>query len=258
MADIKWIKVTTDMFSNRKIRQIEKMPSGKNIIVVWLKLMLLAGQINDDGQIYLTKEIPYTDEMMAREFDEDISIVRIALETFARFGMIELVNDIIHISNWARYQNVDGMDRVREQTRKRVANYRAKRLITGDGLIVTEDGTVAQDVTLRNVTDRYEVTLSNAPRIDKNIDIDKEKDNTEKESKRFIKPTVEEVAEYVREKGYHFSPEAFVDFYESKGWMVGKNHMKDWKSTCRNWERSWKEKHPSSDDYNPLEGFDAL
>ena len=243
MADIKWIKVTTDMFSNRKIRQIEKMPSGKNIIVVWLKLMLLAGQINDDGQIYLTKEIPYTDEMMAREFDEDVGIVRIALETFARFGMIELVNDIIHISNWARYQNVDGMERVREQTRKRVSAYRERQ----KALPAPED----TDVTLQ-------VTLSNAPRIDKNIDIDKEKDNTEKESKRFIKPTVEEVAEYVREKGYHFSPEAFVDHYDSNGWMVGKNHMKDWKSTCRNWERSWKEKHPSSDDYNPLEGFDAL
>ena len=69
MADgVKWIKITTDMFSNRKIRQIEVLPDGDALIVIWVRLLLLAGTINDSGRIYLTPEIPSTDQMLAAEF----------------------------------------------------------------------------------------------------------------------------------------------------------------------------------------------
>lgn len=59
-----------------------------------------------------------------------------------------------------------------------------------------------------------------------------------KAKKRFISPSVEEVKEYCSERNNTVDPEKFVDYYESKGWMVGKNKMKDWKSAVRNWERS--------------------
>lgn len=62
------------------------------------------------------------------------------------------------------------------------------------------------------------------------------KENNIKEKSKFIPPTVEEVEEYIKEKGYHFSAEAFVSFYESKGWMIGKNKMKKWQSACVTWE----------------------
>lgn len=55
--------------------------------------------------------------------------------------------------------------------------------------------------------------------------------------KRFAKPTVEEVRAYVQEKGYTFDPEAFFAFYESKGWMVGKNPMKNWRAACTTWQK---------------------
>ena len=57
-------------------------------------------------------------------------------------------------------------------------------------------------------------------------------------AKRFMPPTVDEVAAYCQERGNGLDPEAFVDFYASKGWMVGKNPMKDWKAAVRTWERS--------------------
>lgn len=60
---------------------------------------------------------------------------------------------------------------------------------------------------------------------------------------RFTPPTDEEVRAYVLEKGYHFNPEQFIPHYQSKGWKVGKEPMKDWKAACRTWEASWKEKH---------------
>lgn len=58
----------------------------------------------------------------------------------------------------------------------------------------------------------------------------------------FIKPTLEEVKKYCTERTNNISAETFIDFYESKGWMVGKSKMKDWKACVRNWERNRKDK----------------
>ena len=55
--------------------------------------------------------------------------------------------------------------------------------------------------------------------------------------KRFIAPSIEEVQEYITEKGFSVDAERFVDYYTANGWMVGKNHMKDWRAAVRNWER---------------------
>ena len=128
MGEVKWIKVSTDMFnSNRKIRQIELMPEGDTILVIWLKLLLLAGTINDGGSIYLTPEIPYTDEMLAIELCRPITTVRMALSVFERFGMIEIIDDVLYLSSWEKYQNTDKLAEIREQTRKRVAKCRENK-----------------------------------------------------------------------------------------------------------------------------------
>lgn len=165
MADVKWIKVVTNMFDNRKIKQIEVLPEGDAIIVVWFKLLCLAGNINESGFIYFTKEIPYTEEMMATEFNRPVNTIRLALKTFEQFGMIEIINDVIKISNWEKYQNVDGMDRIREQTRKRVAKFRENKKLS------LEDKEC-------NVTSNVTVTESNATEedIDKDIERDIEED----------------------------------------------------------------------------------
>lgn len=117
MADVKWIKLMVDVFSNRKIEQIEVMPEGDGIIVIWMKLLCLAGNINDDGAIYFTNELPYTEEMLAAHFHRPLQLVRLALRIFAQFGMIEIVENIIHISNWAKYQNTERMSELREYNR---------------------------------------------------------------------------------------------------------------------------------------------
>ena len=159
MAEVKWIKVSTDMFeSNRKIKQIELMPEGDTILVIWLKLLLLAGNVNDGGNIYLTPEIPYTDEMLANELRRPLATVRMALSLFERFGMIEIIDDILHLSSWERYQNVEGMERIREQTRKRVAKCRENKRLEAC-----------------NATSNATVTVSNA--IEEEGEKDKEKES---------------------------------------------------------------------------------
>ena len=151
MAEIKWIKIVTNIFDNRKIKQIETLPEGDTIIVIWFKLLCLSGQLNDNGYIYLTQEVPYTEEMLSTEFNRPLKTIQLAMRTFQTFGMIEIIDDIYRISNWENYQNVEGMERVREQTRKRVAKYRERQK-----LLPSND-----TVTLRNAID-----------IDKDIDID--------------------------------------------------------------------------------------
>lgn len=143
MGEVKWIKVSTNMFdSSRKIKQIELMPEGDTILVIWLKLLLLAGNINDGGQIYLTPEIPYTDEMLANELRRPLNTVRMALNLFEKFGMIQIVDDILKLSSWEKYQNIDGMERLREQNRQRVAAHRERKKLAASDCNVTSNVTV--------------------------------------------------------------------------------------------------------------------
>lgn len=128
MADVKWIKVSTDMFeSNRKIKQIEMMPEGDTILVIWLKLLLLAGNVNDGGAIYLTPEIPYTEEMLATELRRPLNTVKMALTIFEKFGMIEIVDDVLHLSAWEKYQNTEKLNEIREYNRLAQQRSRERR-----------------------------------------------------------------------------------------------------------------------------------
>ncbi|WP_054640056.1 phage replisome organizer N-terminal domain-containing protein [Lactococcus fujiensis] len=92
------------------------MPENDAIFRIWVFLLSMAGKTNDSGLIYLSDDIPYTDEMIATLCDRPISIVRLALNTFKKFGMIEIYqNGILNITNWGQHQNLDGMDKIREQ-----------------------------------------------------------------------------------------------------------------------------------------------
>jgi predicted phage replisome organizer/uncharacterized phage protein (TIGR02220 family) len=117
MAEVKWIKLATKIFDNRKIRQIECLPDGDAIIVIWVKLLCLAGNINDSGLVYFTKEIPYTDQMLATQFNRPLTTVQLALKTFVQFEMVEVIDNILHISNWEKYQSVDRLTEIREYNR---------------------------------------------------------------------------------------------------------------------------------------------
>lgn len=126
MAEIKWIKIVTDIFDNRKIKQIESLPEGDTIIVIWFKLLCLAGVINDSGNIYITDEIPYTDETLSTQFNRPLKTIQLAMKTFQAFGMVEIIDDILKISNWENYQNIEGMEKVREQNRLRKQRQRER------------------------------------------------------------------------------------------------------------------------------------
>lgn len=126
MAEVKWIKIATEIFDNRKIKQIESLPDGDSVIIIWFKLLCLAGNINDNGMVHFTQEIPYTEQMLATQFNRPLSTVQMSLRTFEKFGMIEIINDILKISNWEKYQNVDKMNEIREYNRLAQQRHRAQ------------------------------------------------------------------------------------------------------------------------------------
>jgi len=128
--DISWIKLKTKMFDDEKIQLIEAMPEADAILVIWVKLLILAGKTNSNGFILLAENIPYSPEMLSTIFRRPLQIVRFALKTLNDFGMIEVTDsNVICISNWDKHQNVEGLDRVREQNRIRQAKYREQKLL---------------------------------------------------------------------------------------------------------------------------------
>lgn len=168
MADVKWIKIAVDMFDNRKIKQIGSMPEGDSLLLMWVQLLCLAGNVNDGGFIYLTKEIPYTNEMLATQFNKPISIVRLALKTFEQFGMIEIINNMIFLPSWEKYQNTDRLATIREKDRERKRRKReAEKLLPQNSMEIPR-------------------TSMDVPRLDIDIegDIDIDKDKNKSISKK--------------------------------------------------------------------------
>ena len=138
MADVKWIKIVTDIFDDEKMLMIETLPSADGIIVVWFKLLALAGKTNNSGVFMFNDRLPYTEEMLAAVFRRDVKLVRMALQTFEDFGMVEIVDNVITIPNWSKHQALDVYERKRERDRVRIREKRAqqKALISGASLDV--------------------------------------------------------------------------------------------------------------------------
>ena len=119
MAEVKWVKLTTDMFDNRKIKHLRRLPEGNNIVLIWVMLLTMAGRCNSGGMIFLTENIPYTPKMLADELDFEEATVTLALKALEQLDMIVTENGVFTIAGWEEYQNIEGMEKIREQNRLR-------------------------------------------------------------------------------------------------------------------------------------------
>lgn len=155
MAEIKWVKLTTDMFDNRKIKHLRRLPEGNNIVLLWVMLLTMAGRCNSGGMIFLTENIPYTSKMLADELGFEENTVKLALTTLEQLNMIVTDHGFFSIAGWEEYQNIEGMDKIREQNRLRQAKFKEKKRALPS-----------------NVTGNVTVTQGNAT----DIDIEEEKE----------------------------------------------------------------------------------
>ena len=202
-----WLKLKRDFFKRHDIQFVEAMPNGKDYILFYLKL--LCESIDHAGNLRFSDTIPYNDQMLSIITNTNIDIVRNAINVFQQLHMIEVLDDGTFYMN--QVQTMIGSECASaERVRKhRLLQKESKKMLQCNN-----------DVTKCNTE----------------IDIEKDKD-LDKE-KTFTKPTIEDIIDYCVERNNHIDPYKFFDFYESKGWMVGKNKMKDWKAAIRTWEKA--------------------
>ena len=162
MAEVKWIKVCTDIFDDDKILLIESMPKADSLLVIWFKLLCMAGKQNNDGVFMLNEKTPYTDKMLATIFHRPVNIVKSALEVFEQFGMIEVVNGTYTIPNWEKHQSLDRLEQARAKTKQRVQKHREKQKSISDC-----NANVTNCNADCNVNCNADVTQCNADRIER-------------------------------------------------------------------------------------------
>jgi len=179
-SDVKWIKITTDIFDDEKILLIESLPDAYAIITVWFKLLCLAGKQNNSG-VFMMGRIPYTEQMLATIFRMKESTVTMALKTFEQFGMVEIVDGVITIPNWNKHQTLDAYEKKKERDRLYQAERRAnQRALVAGGKSPVESSDTSPDSS-------SDVGVSDKDK-DKEEDKDKDRDR-DKERKKSVRET---------------------------------------------------------------------
>lgn len=129
MAEVKWIKIVTDIFDDEKILLIETLPEADSIIVIWFKLLCLAGKQNNSGVFMLNDRMPYNEKMFATIFRRKETTIQLALKTFEEFGMIEILDGAVTIPNWGKHQTLDQIEQKNEYMRNYMRRYREKQML---------------------------------------------------------------------------------------------------------------------------------
>lgn len=217
MSDIKWIKLSTSMFDDEKIKLIEQMPDADTILVVWMKLLTQAGKTNASGYIFLNENIPYTDEMLSTIFNRPLSTIRLALKTFEDLGMIGIDDrSFISITNWSKHQSVDRLAEIREKNRLRQAKYRDKKK-------------------LESPKEKSNVTVTSRNALDIELELEEELDK-EKEVIPYV-----EIINYLNDvagKNYRSSTRKTKDLIKAR-WNEG-FRLEDFKKVIDTKNNEWK------------------
>ena len=227
MADKKyyWLKLKRDFFKRHDIQIIEAMPNGKDYVLFYLKLLLES--VDHEGHLRFSNTIPYNEHMIATITNTNVDIVRSAMKMFCELHMAEMLDDeTIYMTE---VKNMVGSE---TDWAKKKRLYREKQALLEDNARTKKD----------NVRQELEKEIE----LELDIELDKEKDIGAK-STRFKPPTLPEVEKYCKERKNNVDPQRWYDFYQSKGWMVGKNKMKDWKAAVRTWEKDNKSKPYETD-----------
>ena len=133
MADVKWIKMIVGMFDGMSFKKIKRAKIGgesyrDKLTAVWFELLDLAGRCNHNGSLVGTDGIPFTElDDIAVQIDRDEDELKLCMTFYLKERMVAIVDDAYTISNWCVYQNIDGMEKIRESKRLAQARWRAKQ-----------------------------------------------------------------------------------------------------------------------------------
>jgi predicted phage replisome organizer len=174
------------MFDNRKIKHLRRLPEGNSIVLIWVMLLTMAGRCNASGMIFLTENIPYTPKMLADELDFEENTVVLALRALEDLNMVVTNRGYFTIAGWEEYQNIDGMEKIKEQNRLRQKKWYDKQK------------------ELPNVIPNVSITQPNATEedIEEDLDIDIKKNSASQPSKADVDAFFESIWElYPIKKG---------------------------------------------------------
>ena len=213
-----WLKLHKDFFQRKEIKRLRKIAGGDTYTIIYLKMLLRS--IMSDGKLYFDGlEDDFASEL-ALDLDEKEENVQITVQYLLKSGLLEMCSD-------EEYYLPDTKDSTGCETAaaSRMRKCRAKK----------------EQLERNNVTPKLqngygEIELE----IEKELELEKDSSakSTTTKRKRFEKPTIFDVEQYCIERNNNVDPQHFVDYYESNGWKVGKNSMKDWKAAVRTWERN--------------------
>jgi predicted phage replisome organizer len=128
MGEAKWVKVEVNMYDDTKLKIIDNMDNRDSVHYFWTRVLVLAGKINRGGHLYITDDMPYTIKTLAIEFNRSVDEVKAAFKVLKRLEMIEFTEDkAFKIKNWDKHQNIEGLERLRNENNRRVAKHRAKK-----------------------------------------------------------------------------------------------------------------------------------
>ena len=248
MSTVSWIKIQTDLFENRKIRRIMAKEDGDSIALLWVRLLTLAGEINDGGAVYFSKSEPYTAESLAEVFGKPVELVGRALDMFVQFEMIEVDEDgVIFINGWSEYQNADKLEAIREYNREATRKAREKKKseqMSNDCQMSVNDKsmTMSNDCQTRSEKEKRS-KREKEKEEDKDIDIEREEDACACANNIRV-PSPREIGDYIREKNYNVDVKRFVEYYSKRGWKNknGDSILGSWRQTVDSW--AVKEKPP--------------
>ena len=220
-----WLKLKRDFFKRHDIRIVEDMPNGKDYILFYLKL--LVESVDHNGELRFSETIPYNEQMLSTITNTNLDIVRAAMKIFTSLDMIEVIDDgtiyltqvMTMIGSAADNDNANRQRRFREKQ---------KQALLEDS-VTKSNASVTEDVTNDNE--------SKSKRKSKSIELELDVKRDIERKPKFIPPTLEQVSDYCLERNNDVDPQRFIDFYSSKGWMVGKTKMVDWKACVRTWEK---------------------
>ena len=217
-----YLRLKDNFFDSDELKILESMKDGYLYSNILLKLYLRS--LKNDGKLVVNDRIPYNAEMLASVTGHQIGTVKQALSIFKDLGLIDVLeNGAIYMLD---IQNFIGKGSS-EADRKR--EYRQR---------IETDRTNVQ-TNLRQISEKsppeIEIELEKEIKIEKEID---RSASTTTKRKRFEKPTLSEIKEYCIERNNNVDAQHFYDYYESNGWKVGKNSMKNWQAAVRTWEKN--------------------
>lgn len=221
-----YLRLKDNFFDSDELKILESMKDGYLYSNILLKLYLRS--LKNDGKLVVNERIPYNAEMLASVTGHQVGTIKQALSMFKELGLIEVLENgaiyMLDIQNFIGKGSTEA-DRQRLYDR-RISEERKQNKLTQS----------------RNLE---EICKKSTPEIEieleKDIEIEKEINSsasTTTKRKRFEKPTLSQITQYCLERNNNVNAEQFYDYYESNGWKVGKNSMKDWKAAVRTWERN--------------------